>query len=117
MKAILCIRFGGPDDLEFTELPDPTPGSGEVVVAVKSAALNFFDTLLIAGKYQVKPPFPFSPASEFAGVVESVGANVTGLAPGERVLGYGGFGAARREIGVNARGGAKNPPHHHLAHP
>jgi len=69
MKAILCNRFGGPDDLTFTDLPDPAPGAGEVVVAVKSAALNFFDTLLIAGKYQVKPPFPFSPASEFAGAV------------------------------------------------
>ena len=81
MKAILCTRFGGPDDLEFKDLPDPAPGAGEVVVAVKSAALNFFDTLIIAGKYQVKPPFPFSPASEFAGVVESVGAGVTGFAP------------------------------------
>ena len=63
MKAILCTHFGGPDELEFKDLPDPSPGSGEVVVAVKSAALNFFDTLIIAGKYQLKPPFPFSPAS------------------------------------------------------
>ena len=58
MKAILCTRFGGPDDLEFKDIPDPTAGAGEVVVAVRAAALNFFDTLLIAGKYQVKPPFP-----------------------------------------------------------
>ena len=77
MKAILCTHFGGPDDLEFADLPDPVPGQGEVVVAIKAAALNFFDTLIIAGKYQFKPPFPFSPASEFAGVVESVGAGVT----------------------------------------
>ena len=48
MKAILCTRFGGPDDLEFTDLPDPRPAAGDVVVAVRSAALNFFDTLLIA---------------------------------------------------------------------
>ena len=82
MKAILCTRFGGPDDLEFGDLPDPVPGQGEVVVAIKAAALNFFDTLIIAGKYQFKPPFPFSPASEFAGVVESVGAGVSGLAAG-----------------------------------
>src|SRR4051812_16309404 len=108
MKAILCTRFGGPDDLEFTDLPDPTPGSGEVMVAIKSAALNFFDTLLIAGKYQVKPPFPFSPASEFAGVVERVGAGVTGLTPGDRVLGYGGVGAAPGEIAGCAAGGAEN---------
>jgi NADPH2:quinone reductase len=102
MKAILCTRFGSPDDLEFRELPDPAPASGEVVVAVKAAALNFFDTLIIAGKYQLKPPFPFSPASEFAGVVERVGAGVAGLAPGDRVLGYGGFGAAREKVAISA---------------
>ena len=109
MKAILCTRFGGPDDLEFKDLPDPAPGTGEVVVAVKSAALNFFDTLIIAGKYQVKPPFPFSPASEFAGVVESVGAGVTGLVAGDRVLGYGGFGAAREKVQIGAQRVVKIP--------
>ena len=109
MKAILCTRFGGPGDLEFTDLPDPAPGAGEVVVAVKSAALNFFDTLIIAGKYQVKPPFPFSPASEFAGVVESVGTGVTGLAQGDRVLGYGGFGAAREKVQISAEHVVKIP--------
>src|SRR5436189_246267 len=62
MKAILCTRFGGPDDLELADLPDPQPAAGEVAVAVKAAALNFFDTLIIAGKYQMKPAFPFSPA-------------------------------------------------------
>src|SRR6185436_8121100 len=102
-------RFGGPDELEFQDLPDPTPGSGEVVVAVKSAALNFFDTLIIAGKYQLKPPFPFSPASESAGVIESVGAGVTGLAAGDRVLGYGRFGAAREKIAIDAERVVKIP--------
>ncbi|HMK80823.1 MAG TPA: NADPH:quinone oxidoreductase family protein [Xanthobacteraceae bacterium] len=100
MKAILCTHFGGPDELELKDVPDPTPASGEVVVAVKSAALNFFDTLLIAGKYQFKPPFPFSPASEFAGVVERVGAGVTDLQAGDRVLGYGGHGAAREKVAI-----------------
>src|ERR1041384_8322098 len=107
MKAILCTHFGGPDDLEYQDLPDPTPGSGEVVVAVKSAALNFFDTLIIAGKYQLKPPFPFSPASEFAGVIESVGAGVTALKAGDRVLGYGGFGAAREKVVLAAQRGVE----------
>ena len=88
MKAILCTRFGGPDDLELGDIPDPVAGSGEVVVAVKAAALNFFDTLIIAGKYQTKPPFPFSPGGEFAGVVESVGAGVSAFKPGDRVMGY-----------------------------
>ena len=109
MKAILCTRFGGPDELEFKDLPDPAPGAGEVVVAVKAAALNFFDTLIIAGKYQFKPPFPFSPASEFAGVVERVGAGVTGLAAGDRVLGYGGHGAAREKVQIAAQRVVKIP--------
>jgi NADPH:quinone reductase len=109
MKAILCTRYGGPDDLEYGDLPDPQPAAGEVVVAIHAAALNFFDTLIIAGKYQFKPPFPFSPASEFAGVVESVGTGVTGLAPGDRVLGYGGFGAAREKIALPAQRVVKIP--------
>ena len=109
MKAILCTHFGGPDELEFSDLPDPSPGSGEVVVAVKSAALNFFDTLIIAGKYQLKPPFPFSPASEFAGVIESVGAGVSGPKAGDRVLGYGGFGAAREKVVLPAQRVVKIP--------
>ncbi len=109
MKAILCTRFGGPDDLEYGDLPDPQPGAGEVVVAIHAAALNFFDTLIIAGKYQFKPPFPFSPASEFAGVVESIGAGVTGFKPGDRVLGYGGHGAAREKISLSAQRVVKIP--------
>src|SRR6478752_9788706 len=103
MKAILCTRYGGPDDLEFSDIPDPVPGAREVVVAVKAVALNFFDTLIIAGKYQYKPPFPFSPASEFAGIVDSVGPGATGVAPGDRVLGSIGSGAARESIAVVAR--------------
>ena len=67
MKAILCRRFGTADDLVLDEVPDPVARPGEVVAKVASAGLNFFDTLIIAGKYQVKPPFPFSPqdAMEF----------------------------------------------------
>jgi NADPH2:quinone reductase len=102
MKAILCTHFGGPDELELGDLPDPVPGSGEAVVAVRAAALNFFDTLLIAGKYQYKPPFPFSPAAEFAGVVESVGPGADGIRPGDRVLGHLGAGAARERVLVKA---------------
>ena len=95
MKAVLCTHFGTPDELELADIPEPQAGPGEAVVRVKAAALNFFDTLIIAGKYQHKPPFPFSPAAEFAGVVESVGADVTDVAPGDRVMGNIGWGAAR----------------------
>jgi NADPH2:quinone reductase len=109
MKAILCTHFGGPADLEYGELPDPAPAAGEVVVAVKAAALNFFDTLLIAGKYQFKPPFPFSPAAEFSGVIERVGDGVTTFKAGDRVLGYGGHGAAREKVAISAQRVVKIP--------
>src|SRR5262249_47619403 len=88
VKAILCQRFGTPDDLVLADIPDPVAGPGEVVAKVAAVGLNFFDTLIIAGKYQTKPPFPFSPGGEFAGVVESVGAGVTAFKPGDRVMGY-----------------------------
>ena len=66
MKAILCTKPGGPDDLQFTDIPDPVAGPGEAVVRVAAAGLNFFDTLIIADRYQVKPPRPFSPAFTLA---------------------------------------------------
>lgn len=109
MKALLCTRYGGPDDLTLADLPDPTPGPGEAVVRVHAAALNFFDTLIIAGKYQTKPEMPFSPSAEFAGVVESVGAGVSGLKAGDRVLGYCSYGAARERIAITAERLVKLP--------
>ena len=98
MKAIVCTHFGPPEELEFVDIPEPQPGPGEVLVRIKAAALNFFDLLIIAGKYQNKPPFPFSPASEFAGIVEQVGTGVTAFKPGDRVMGSTGWGAAREAI-------------------
>jgi NADPH2:quinone reductase len=102
VKAILCQRFGTPDDLVLGDVPDPIAGPGEVVAKVVACGLNFFDTLIIAGKYQTKPPFPFSPGGEFAGVVESVGAGVIALEPGDRVMGYTNFNAARERTAVPA---------------
>ena len=110
MKALLCTRYGTADDLELADVPDPEPVAGEAVVRVASAALNFFDTLIIAGKYQVKPPMPFSPAAEFAGTVERVGPGVTGIGAGDRVLGYAGYGAARERIAIAADKLVKMPP-------
>jgi NADPH2:quinone reductase len=100
MKALLCTHYGAPDDLELADIADPTPGPGEAVVHIQAAALNFFDTLIIAGKYQTKPAMPFSPSAEFSGVVESLGAGVTAFEPGDRVLGYSGYGAARQRIAI-----------------
>ncbi len=110
MKALLCTRFGTADDLELADLPDPVAGEDEAVVQVKAAALNFFDTLIIAGKYQHKPAFPFSPSAEFAGVVESVGAGVTEFAPGDRVIGNIGWGAAREKVAASSKLLVKMPP-------
>jgi NADPH2:quinone reductase len=102
MKALLCTRYGTPDDLELADIAEPVAGPGEAVVKIHAVALNFFDTLIIAGKYQHKPAFPFSPGAEFAGEVESVGAGVTGVAPGDRVICNIGWGAAREKVAVAA---------------
>ncbi|MGA7973021.1 MAG: NADPH:quinone oxidoreductase family protein [Pseudolabrys sp.] len=102
MKALLCTHYGTPDDLELGDIADPKPGPGEAVVRVTAAALNFFDTLIIAGKYQFKPEMPFSPAAEFAGTVEALGDSVTSVKVGERVLGYMVSGAARERVAIAA---------------
>jgi len=103
VKAILCTRFGGPDDLVLADIAEPVPGAGEAVVRIEAVGLNFYDTLIIAGRYQRKPPFPFSPGGEFAGVVERVGAGVSDFAQGDRVIGYITYGAARQRIAVETR--------------
>lgn len=102
MKAVLCRRFGPPETLDYADLPDPVPTAGEAVVDVAAAALNFFDTLIIEGKYQVKPPFPFSPAAEFAGVVSAVSEDVSEVKPGDRVCGYHAYGSGREKVCVKA---------------
>jgi len=109
MKALLCTHYGTPDDLVLSDVPDPVAGKGEVVVRIHAAALNFFDTLIIANKYQTKPSLPFSPAAEFAGVVESIGDGVTTLKTGDRVIACSGYGAAREKIAIAAEKVIKMP--------
>ncbi|MCV7260811.1 NADPH:quinone oxidoreductase family protein [Mycobacterium shimoidei] len=92
MRAVVCRRYGPPEDLVVDEMPDPTPGPGELVVRVRAAAVNFPDVLMIGGKYQIKIPVPFTPGSELAGEVTAVGDGVT-LSPGERVTGTAFVGA------------------------
>ena len=86
MRAVLCEAWGGPEVLRLGEIEAPEPGPSEVRLAVHAAGVNFADILMVAGKYQEKPPFPFTPGLEAAGVVEAVGAEVTQVAPGDRVL-------------------------------
>ena len=100
MKAVLCTHFGPPDELVVVETAEPSPGPGEVVASVRAVGLNFYDTLIISGRYQKKPPFPFSPGGEFAGVVEQVAPDVKGLVPGDRVIGYVTYGALRERMAV-----------------
>lgn len=86
MRAVLCTAWGKPEDLTIGEVAPPPCGAGEVRIAVEAAGVNFADTLMIAGKYQEKPPFPFSPGLEAAGTVLETGAGVTHVAPGDKVI-------------------------------
>src|SRR3954470_17682458 len=86
MKAVVCKAWGPPDSLVLEELADLQPGPGQVVVDVKAAGVNFPDVLTVQGKYQVRPPLPFTPGNEFAGVVRALGAGVTSFAIGQPVM-------------------------------
>jgi NADPH2:quinone reductase len=97
MKALLCKAWGGPETLVLEDLPSPRPGAGEVVIDVKAAGVNFPDVLIIQNKYQVKPPLPFAPGAELAGVIKEIGAGVTGFAPGDRVIAMTTWGAFAEE--------------------
>ncbi|HEX9001651.1 MAG TPA: NADPH:quinone oxidoreductase family protein [Blastocatellia bacterium] len=85
MKAWRVNEWCEPDQMSFEEIPTPDPGAGEIRIKNKAAALNFYDILLIQGKYQVKPPRPFTPGSEIAGLVDAIGEGVTGFNLGDRV--------------------------------
>lgn len=103
MKAALCKSLDGPDSIAVEDIAEPVAGAGEVIVRVRAAALNFFDTLITRGKYQSKPELPFSPAGEVAGVVEQIGSGVAGLRPGDRVMAVVGWGGAREKVAVPAQ--------------
>jgi NADPH2:quinone reductase len=86
MKAMVATRWGEPSELEYVDVPDPEPGPGQVLVETRAIGCNFPDILMVQGKYQVKPPLPFSPGHEIAGVVRGVGPGVTRIRPGERAI-------------------------------
>src|SRR3954464_13601562 len=92
MHAWLCENPVGVEALQWKELPTPQPKAGEVLVKIKAASLNFPDLLIVQNKYQMKPPLPFVPGSEYAGVVEAVGSGVKHLKVGDAVAAFGGTG-------------------------
>lgn len=102
MRALRCHRFGPPSTLVVEDLPSPEPGPGEVTIRVQAAGINYPDSLIIQDKYQLKPPLPFTPGGEFAGVVTRLGAGVQGLAVGQPVIGFTGWGAFAQEIAIAA---------------
>ena len=102
MKALVCHAYGPVDALKVEEVPDPKPVSGEVLVGVRACGINFPDLLVVQGKYQFKPTPPFSPGGEVAGVVEAVGAGVTDVKVGDRVVAMGPSGGIAEKFVTDA---------------
>ncbi|MGV3480329.1 MAG: NADPH:quinone oxidoreductase family protein [Sphingobium sp.] len=109
MKALLSTAVGGPETLVVEERPDPVAGPGQLLVAVRACAVNYPDVLIIEDKYQFKPPRPFSPGGEIAGVVEAVGEGVTGWLPGDRVIAVCGSGGMAEKIAIPAASAYRLP--------
>jgi len=102
MKAVLCKQYGPPSSLVVEEVPAPEPAAGQVLVEVHAAGVNFPDSLIIQGKYQFKPDLPFSPGAEVAGTVKKVGAGVTGLGVGDRVIAATTWGGYAQQVVAQA---------------
>jgi NADPH:quinone reductase-like Zn-dependent oxidoreductase len=109
MKALLSHEPGGPETLRLTELADPVPGPGELLVRVRAAAVNYPDVLIIEDKYQFKPPRPFVPGGEIAGEIEAVGEGVEGWKPGDRLIAVPGWGGFSEKIVIPAKAGVPLP--------
>ena len=101
MKAILCNAWGTPDTLQLQDMPSPTPGPRQVLVRTRVAAVNYPDALMVAGKYQFRPEFPFSPGGELSGEVIAVGDEVRRLKVGDKIVAIAPCGAYAQEIAVD----------------
>ena len=110
MKTLLSREPGPPETLELADLPDPVAGSGQLLVRVKACAINYPDVLIIEDKYQFRPPRPFAPGGEIAGLVEAVGEGVTGWAPGDRLIAMLGHGGLAEKVLVAADKALPLPP-------
>jgi NADPH2:quinone reductase len=102
MKAIICDTWGAPSSLQLRDMPSPESGPKQVVVRVRVAAVNFPDALIVAGKYQFRPEFPFSPGGELSGEIIAVGSEVRRLKIGDKVVGLASHGAYAQEAVIDA---------------
>jgi len=102
MKAVLCKKWGTPEDLIIEDVKSPKIKANEVLIEVKAVGLNFPDILLVAGKYQAKPPFPFIPGGEVSGTIKAVGKSVKHLQKGMRVAALCQIGGMAEQLAVNA---------------
>jgi NADPH2:quinone reductase len=109
MRAVVVDRWMEPEELEVQEIPEPAAGRQTLGVEVRAAGCNFFDILMVRGRYQVKPPFPFVPGAEVAGIVREVGDGVEGFAVGDRVLASAGLGGFAERAVVPAAGAWRMP--------
>jgi NADPH:quinone reductase-like Zn-dependent oxidoreductase len=110
MKALLSHAAGGPETLLLSDLPNPEPGPGQLLVRVRACAINYPDVLIIEDRYQFKPPRPFAPGGEIAGTVEAVGESVSGWVEGDRVIAMIGHGGLAEKVLVAAPMALKLPP-------
>lgn len=102
MRAVVVDRFMKPEELAVVETPRPILGPGDARISVRAAGCNFSDILMLKGEYQVKPPFPFIPGGEVGGVVDEIGANVVGVAVGDRVMARCALGGYAEEVVTDA---------------
>jgi NADPH:quinone reductase-like Zn-dependent oxidoreductase len=109
MKALLSRAAGGPETLELAEVDDPAPGPGELLVRVKACAINYPDVLIIEDRYQVRPPRPFAPGGEIAGIVEQVGEGTAGWSEGDRLIAMLGHGGLAEKVVVAAASAQRLP--------
>ena len=110
MKALLCTQHGDPELLEVREVASPEPGAGQLRVDIHAAGVNFPDSLIIRNLYQFKPPLPFSPGGEIAGVVSAIGEGVKGFQLGDSVMALCGHGGFAQQAVVEAAKAVKIPP-------
>jgi NADPH:quinone reductase len=109
MRVAQFSEFGGPEKLRIEEIPDPTPGEGEIVIRVAAVGLNFFDTLVLRNRYQVTPKLPHAPGAEVAGTVEAVGPGVSSPHSGQRIVAFIGGNGAQEKVATRARNAVPIP--------